>query len=223
MTRLIRIVMAAALCGCAASPAPQAAAPAPARIDSATFTTLWRQGQTWPQFRDAIDARPQMWARTQSLVAIPDAVVQRARNAGSWKLMIVADDDCSDSGNVIPYLARLSELAPNLELRIVPDELGRRVKETHRTPDGRGAIPTLVVLDAGFNDGGCWVERPAQLQYWFMTRGNELLDTDTDTYRREKQGWYDFDHGASTLDEVLSVVEAAATTRPRCGIPPHAY
>jgi hypothetical protein len=223
MTRLIRIVMAAALCGCAASPAPQAAAPAPARIDSATFTTLWRQGQTWPQFRDAIDARPQMWARTQSLVAIPDAVVQRARNAGSWKLMIVADDDCSDSGNVIPYLARLSELAPNLELRIVPDELGTRVKETHRTPDGRTAIPTLVVLDAGFNDRGCWVERPAQLQHWFMTRGSVLLDTDTDTYRREKQGWYDFDHGASTLDEVLSVVEAAGTSRPRCGITPHAF
>jgi len=50
-----------------------------------------------------------------------------------------------------------------------------------------------------------------------------LLDTDTDTYRREKQGWYDFDHGASTLDEVLSVVEAAGTSRPRCGIAPHAY
>lgn len=221
--RMKALVLVAGAAACAA-PQPQRQSPTPApAISDTAYAALWRQGQTWPRFRDEIDARPQMWARTQSLVVIPDAVVQRARNAGSWKLMIVADDDCSDSGNVIPYIARLAELAPNLELRIVPDELGTRVKETHRTPDGRPAIPTLVVLDAGFNDRGCWVERPAQLQHWFMTRGNVLLDTDADTYRREKQGWYDFDHGASTLDEVLGVVEAAGTRAPRCGITPHAY
>jgi hypothetical protein len=221
--RAMTLVLVAGAAACAAPrPGPQAAAPAPVIGDSA-YAALWRQGQTWPAFRDEIDARPQMWARTQSIVAIPDAAVQRARSLGSWKLMLVADDDCSDSGNVIPYLARLSELAPNLELRIVPEQIGQRVKEAHRTPDGRPAIPTLVLLDEAWRDRGCWVERPAQLQHWFVTRGNWLLDNDPDTYRREKQGWYDFDHGASTLDEVLRVVETARAGGRLCGIAPHAY
>ncbi len=221
--RRVTLVLLAGAAACAA-PQPPRSSPAPAAaIGDSAYAALWRQGQAWPQFRDEIDARPQMWARTQSFVVIPDAVVQRARALGPWKLMLVADDDCSDSGNVIPYLARLSELAPNLELRIVPEPIGQRVKETHPTPDGRPAIPTLVLLDEAWRDRGCWVERPAQLQHWFMTRGDSLLDHDPDTYRREKQGWYDFDHGESTIGEVLRVVETARAGGRLCGITPHAY
>jgi len=224
--RGIALVFVAGTAACGASaPSRQASAPSPApAISDSTYAARWRQGQSWPQFRDAIDARQQLWARTQSIVAIPDAVLQRARSLGSWKLLIVADDDCSDSGNVLPYLARLSELAPNLELRITPDdEQGQRLKEAHRAPDGRAAFPLLLLLDDGWHDRGCWVERPAQLQWWYMTRGQQLLDTDVDAYRREKQAFYDFDHGASTLDEVLGVIEAASHGSRICGIAPHAY
>lgn len=224
--RRIVLVLVAGVVACATPPSSrQTSAPAPApAISDSTYAALWRQGQTWPQFRDAIDARPQLWARTQSIVAIPDAVAQRARALGTWKLLIVADDDCSDSGNVLPYLARLSELAPNLEIRITPDdERGQRLKETHRAPDGRAAFPLLVLLDDGWRDRGCWVERPAQLQWWYMTRGHALMDSDPDTYRREKLGFYDFDHGESTLNEVLGMIEAARSGSRVCGITPHAY
>jgi hypothetical protein len=222
--RRIALVLVVGAAACAPSTSRQATAPAPAAaISDSTYAVLWRQGQTWPQFRDAIDARPQLWARVRSIVAIPDAVVQRAQALGTWKLMIVADDDCSDSGNSLPYIARLAELAPNLELRIVPDELGQHVKEAHRAPDGRAAFPLLVLLDDGWHDRGCWVERPAQLQWWYMTRGHLLMDSDVDSYRREKQGFYDFDHGESTLNEVLGMIEAARGGSRVCGITPHAY
>ena len=206
---------------CAASPVPTAAAASAAPAADTALARMWRQAQTWAAFEAAIDARVELWRRNIRLAAVPDALLARARGVGSWKLLVVADDDCSDSVNVLPYIAKLAELAPNLEIRIVPDGLGTSVKQAHRAPDGRPAIPTLVVLDAAFNDRGCWVERPAQLQHWFIQRGDSLLDHDTDTYRREKQGFYDFDRGLSTLEEVVGVIEAAAAGTPRCGIAPH--
>jgi hypothetical protein len=208
---------AAACAGPAAPPRPSPLAPRPS---SDTLAALWRRAQPFAQFTTLITHRVELWHRNQSIAEVPDALVTRARRLGSWKLLVTADDDCSDSANTLPYIAKLAELAPNLELRVLHDSLGYALKAGHRTPDGRTATPTLVVLDASFNDRGCWVERPAQLQYWYIHRGR---DVDNDTYRREKLGFYDFDHGASTLEEVVGVLEAAAAGTPRCGIEPRPW
>ena len=218
-------LLAAAMLAVAACTSPGAPArtshPAPRTPPSNdTLTALWRLGQPFAQFRTLITHRTELWRRNVEIAAVPDALVTRARRVGNWKLLVTADDDCSDSANVLPYIAKLAELAPNLELRVVHDSLGHALKAGHRTPDGRPATPTLVVLDDSFNDRGCWVERPAQLQYWYITRGH---DVDDDTYRREKLGFYDFDHGTTTLEEVVGVLEAAAAGTPRCGIAPRAW
>ena len=94
------------------------------------------------------------------------------------------------------------------------------MRETHRTPDGRAATPTPLLLDDRFQDRGCWVERPAQLQHWFVQRGDSLLEHDAYGFGVEKQGWYDRDHGASTLAEVLMVIESARAGTTTCGIAP---
>jgi hypothetical protein len=209
---------------CVSAPAPVSPSPLAPRPSSPndSLAAVWRLGRPFAQFAAAVDHRVELWRRVQGYATVPDALVTRARRVGPWKLLIVADDDCSDSANVIPYIAKLAELAPNLELRIVYDTLpgAQHVKDTHRSPDGRAAIPTLVVLNAAFEDRGCWVERPAQLQQWYVTRGH---DVDDDTYRREKLGFYDFDHGSTTLEEVVGVLEAAAAGTPSCGIAPRPW
>lgn len=211
---LAPLLLAATVSACAT--APRSPLPAPGMPDTA-YARLWAQGQAYPQWYAAVDDRVELWQRVTGIVQVPDALAQRARRVGSFKLLFMADDDCSDSANVLPYIARLIELAPNLELRLVDMETGRRIGEQHRTPDGRVATPTVVVLDPRFDDRGCWVERPARLQHWYVTRGDTV---NVPAYRREKQGFYDFDHGMSTLEELVSILEAAAAGTPRCGIPP---
>jgi len=231
MTPLAALAATVLVGACSAGTRPPGPAPlAPRTLSVAPDTrhltpdtalaTLWRLGQPFAQFRTLITHRTELWSRNVDIAAVPDALVTRARRVGNLKLLVTADDDCSDSANVLPYIAKLAELAPNLELRVVHDSVGYALKAGHRTPDGRTATPTLVVLDGDFNDRGCWVERPAQLQYWYITRGH---DVDNDTYRREKLGFYDFDHGTTTLEEVVGVLEAAAAGTPRCGIAPRAW
>ena len=104
----------------------------------------------------------------------------------------------------IPYLAKLAESAPDvLDLRIVDSSIGRPVMEEHKTPDGRAATPTVVVLDESGALIAAWVERPSALQKWYMERQDvlgrtELLD--------QKYKWYREDQGRSAIREVVELL-----------------
>ncbi len=115
--------------------------------------------------------------------------------------------------STLPYVAKLAEIAPNIELRIVDPERGREVMEAHRTPDGRAATPTFILLDDASTDRGCFVERPSELQTWWLA--NASMDSDERVNR--KMEWYDADLGAATLREIVEMIEAAAASAVRCG------
>jgi hypothetical protein len=179
-----------------------------------TLESLWSAGASWAEFLRKADARRAQWQRNWDRATVPADVLADARAIpGQWRLLIVAVDGCSDSVNTVPYLARLAELVPTIALRLVHSRGGRAVMEAHRTPDGRPATPTVVVLDAAGRDVGCWVERPAALQEMALAaRSAGTLDA----FQRNKQDWYDDDAGASTVREVVGVLAAAAAGVPRC-------
>ncbi len=206
--------------------APSHASPAPCDGDGrlaghaapdSTLGALYASGVDYATFLGAARARRDQWERHSAAAVVPADVLAAARALPpGFRLLVVAVDGCSDSVNTIPYLARLVAEVPTLAMRIVLPEAGRAVMEAHRTPDGRAATPTVVVLDAAENDVGCWVERPAALQAQAIeARGAGRIET----FSREKQGWYDADAGASTVREIVAVLAAAAAGTPRCGEP----
>ena len=183
---------------CLATAAPLAPPP-----DS--LAALYRAGRPYAEFFAGIRERREQWERTTRLAVVPDDLAARARAAGRWKLLLVTVDACSDSVNSVPYLAALVAAAPNLELRVVSRDAGRGVMEAHRTPDDRAATPTLVLLDSNLVERGSWIERPAELQTWFIATGHALP---MDQFRRDKQAWYDRDAGRSALREMVELLEA---------------
>lgn len=175
---------------------------------------LYERGQTFPAFHEAATRRRKLWDRNYARAAVDAAVVERAQAVGgTWHLLVVAVDGCSDSVSTIPYLARLAERVPGLELRIVDSDVGRAVMEARRTPDDRAATPTVVLLDAGFDDVGCFIERPAALRAHLA----ELEARGGTNALAAKMAWYDEDAGAATVDEVVGLMEAAAAGRRVCG------
>jgi hypothetical protein len=155
------------------------------------------------------DARRAAWVRNWEHAAVPDDALAAARALpGRWRLLVIAVDGCSDSVNTVPYLARLSALVPQLELRIVPPDAGRALMEAHRTPDGRTATPTVILLDSAGRVAGAFVERPAALQQLAVAA---RADGTLDRFLSGKQAWYDADAGASTVREVVALLAAAAS------------
>ncbi len=186
----------------------------PGTVASDSLATLYRSGITWQEFFAGAKARKEMWRDNFDRGAPDSAVVVRARAvAGSWRLLAVAEDWCGDSANTVPYLARLVDQVPGLELRIVDSKKGKWVMERHQTPDGRPATPTIVLLDPEGNERGCFVERPAQLRAWVAENKPKLSEDD---FQSAKMAWYRKDQGHQTVLEIVELLEMAAAGTPRC-------
>ncbi len=176
--------------------------------------SLYKRGITFERFLDQAVKRRQMWLDNYEHATVPDDLLQRARGIpGRWRLLVVAEDWCSDSASTIPYLARLVAAVDGLEMRIINSETGREVMEDHRTPDGRAATPTVVLLDGQFEEVGCFVERPSELQEWALEHRQDL---DDDEFLKQKSAWYDRDAGRQTMGEVVLLMERAAGSSSGC-------
>lgn len=168
---------------------------------------LYKQGKTYVEFRDTAKKRTRAWKEHYATAHVPDALRTRVRSVpGQWRLLVVAEDWCGDSANTIPYVARLVDVADNLDMRIVDSEAGRAIMEAHRTPDGRAATPTVILLTADFREAGCWVERPAKLQAWVLENERKLEEGEL---LARKYAWYDADKGQETLAEIVRMIESA--------------
>lgn len=216
LTTCLAVVLAA---GCAtATRADEPVARRGAGTDPAPPTpdveALWAEALTFNSFLDGVRARRDAWHGNYRDAVVDDELVERLRALpGRYRLLAVSLDGCTDSVVNIPGLARLVERVPGLELRIVDAGRGRALMERHRTPDGRTATPTIVLLDGQFDVVGCWVERPAALQNWYLENKGTLPIEDVYAGLIE---WYDADRGRTALREIAAMVEAAANGEDAC-------
>ena len=176
---------------------------APAAADAAA---LFREGATFQEFLDGAQSQRRLWEQNAARPDPPAQIVERFKRVGDGlSLLVVSEAACSDSVQTVPYVAKLAALA-SVALRIVPKARAMAVIDAHRTPDGRTATPTVLLL----RDGkviGAWVERPAVLQEWFLTH----RDLSSRERLERKTSWYEWDRGASTIAEVVALAEKAAT------------
>lgn len=176
-----------------------------------TLQAIYEGGVSFDAFLASASRRRDHWHRNAVLAADPDpAVIARLRAlGGTWRLLAVAPDGCSDSVNTIPWMAGVAAQLDNVELRVVTVEAGKGIMEAHRTPDGRAATPTVLLLDAEWQERGCFIERPRTLRL--------LLDSLPSNERFErKMAWYEEDAGGETVADLVAMLEAAARGEVRC-------
>lgn len=223
---------------------------AKAPLTPAALDRLHAGGQSWVDFQASIKKRADLWKKNTEVATVSDATVARLKAVpGSWRLLAVAIDQCSDSVNTIPFIAKLVEQVPSISMRIVNSTDGRAVMEAHRTPDGRAATPTVVLLNDKGAVAGCWIERPAKLRVMLdaekaiekaaaptsheghgehgAASGGEKKEASASAGggggeggMSKKMEWYEQDKGGETVAEVVAMIEAAAAGRQACPYPP---
>lgn len=178
----------------------------PSHADS--LDRLFERGRTYQAFLESAVARRETWLENTRAATLDSAVLARARAvSGEWRLLVVAEDWCGDSANTIPYVARLIDSLPSVALRIVNSTDGRWVMERYRTPDGRAATPTVVLLNPAGELVGCFIERPAGLRK-AIAEGGRAMAILTE--------WRKKDAGHSTVLEIVELLEAAGQGNGRC-------
>ena len=163
----------------------------------------FEKGLTFQQFLDKASDSQHPWQEIHSRARVPESVLQKARHLkGRWYLLVLSEGWCGDGANSIPYLARLVEALPAVEMRILSRDENPDLMDQHRTGEAR-AIPVVMILDEGFREVGWWGPRPAPLQELFLRDIKPLPEPER--YPRLR-AWYARDRGRTTLEEVLSLI-----------------
>jgi hypothetical protein len=206
MITTLAFALGAAVCSAPEVPSHELPVTSHAAVADSTYKALYESGESFADFVAKATSRKEQWEGNYALKVAPDALVTRATAAGSgWKLLVVTIPSCGDSVNSVPYFASFLDKVPSVEMRLISPTAGKAVQEAHRTPDGRAATPTVILLDAEFNERGCWVERSVP-----------LLDAMKEPGFSSRQEWYDKDRGASSLEEIVQMIEAAHAGSVKC-------
>ena len=173
------------------------------------YAALWDKAAPFHVFLESVKARQDQWKPRFANAAIDAATLTEARALpGRRRILAVANDRCSDSAWALPYIAKLAAAVPEkLELRVITPAEGNRIQAAHPTPDGRLATPTVVILDDSNRYIGAWVERPAELQAWYIENKPKVT---TDELYDHVSRWYADDAGRSTVREVMAILGRAA-------------
>jgi hypothetical protein len=165
------------------------------------FTTLWDNAHTFDAFVAASTEHRGLWEGIHQLARIPDWAPAAVPVGTRRKLLVIAEAWCGDASNTIPILAKLAELTPGLEMRIVRRDQHPELMDRYLT-NGSRSIPIVIVLDDELREVGHWGPRPTVLQSWVMA--NRLTTPKSELYPQVRK-WYARDHGETTLREVLEV------------------
>jgi hypothetical protein len=183
-------------------------------------SVVWAESQAWAPGEAGL-LRDDWTYAAAAADSLSPALIERVEAAvagveGGLRVLAIAQDGCIDSAHSIPYLAAVAAAVPGLDLRVVHPRVGGALMEAHPTPDGRSATPTVLLLDQLGEVRGCWIERPAAVQYWYMENPEDLGRIEKFAAKTE---WYEADRGAHALAEFAHIVEMAAAGSPVCGLP----
>ncbi len=176
-------------------------------MDEAAAPTLAERFAQGSSFEGLL-ARPKensvLWNALYGRAAISPEIAGRLRNLrGRWHLLVLNEDWCGDSVNILPYVARLADAHPGIELRILGRDDNPDLMNAHLTGSSK-SIPVVIVYDEQFREIGWWGPRPRELQKWVLTEGLALPKPDR--YRHIRT-WYARDHGATIVSEILAIIE----------------
>lgn len=164
------------------------------------FKKLWDKAVTFKAFVAACKSEHcGLWQGIYDLARVPEWALAAVPPGVERKLLVIAEDWCGDASNTVPIIARLAELAPGLELRVIERDANPEVMDQYLT-NGSRSIPIVIALDESFEEVGHWGPRPTGLQAWVMA--NRDTTAKTELYPKVRQ-WYARDHGESTIREVL--------------------
>jgi hypothetical protein len=163
------------------------------------YTAIYDRGVPFAQFLGAVKELEDEWQGNFAGATFDEATLARARALkAQWRILVVAEDWCHDSVNTVPYLAKLvAEFPETLSMRVVRKRIGQPVLTAHRTADGRGATPTIVILDAEGGVKGVIVERPAALLEYSKEHSSQ----------EDRRRWYAEDQGRHAVAELLDLIE----------------
>ena len=189
----------------------------------------FRTGDTWEGYLEKMGDYQAISRRLYAGASIPtelrDQFVELVeKHGGELSISAMTEEWCGDSAVTLPFVARLAEAVPGIELRILFGKDQPELKAAYEG-DGYESIPMLSFFDASWNEIGRWMERPKpaneKVGAWVAARPRigEIYGKDDPESQRElkeifaglvseMEGWYRDEYWKDTLSEIREVLSA---------------
>jgi hypothetical protein len=113
--------------------------------------------------------------------------------------------------NIVPIVAKLCEAVSNMDMRILARDENLDIMDEHLTNGRSRSIPIVILLNQKYQECGWWGPRPSPLQKWVMEEGMKLPK---DERYHEVRTFYARDHGLTTMNEIVGMLEERCVIRP---------
>ena len=130
---------------------------------------------------------------------------------GQWHLLVLSEDWCGDSINIVPIIAKLTESVSNMDMRILARDQNLDIMDAHLTNGRSRSIPIVILLNDKFQECGWWGPRPRALQQWVVDSGMQLPK---DVRYKEIRTFYARDRGLTTMREITDMLEECCVKGP---------
>lgn len=171
------------------------------------FRTYWDNGFTWERYLNGeVEKLEPLWRGVYARAVVPEWALERGAEVGEWRMLVITEDWCGDASNTVPVMARLAEVLPNIQVRLVKRDENPELMDAFLTSGSR-SIPMAIVLRPDWTVAGAWGPRPGELQAFVLAEKKAALRPVDEIYRDVRR-WYARDRGESTLRALLDIMAA---------------
>ena len=163
------------------------------------------EGETFDEFMARPIKNQALWVGITHHVVIPIELSARVEALGGhWHLLVLSEDWCGDSVNIVPILAKLTQSVTNMDMRLLGRDENLDIMDTHLTGGKSRSIPIVILLNSKYQECGWWGPRPSPLQKWVVEQG--MLLPKEERYK-EVRKFYARDRGLTTMHEIVGMLE----------------
>ncbi len=167
-------------------------------------------GTTGPEQTDAYkeytvlnDQRMKRWDKTFKIADEKVAKINRFKQKIAW--LVITESWCGDAAPTLPVMNKITQLNPNIELKIVMRNQYPELMDLFLT-DGKMSIPKLIMIDQNTGEIlGSWGPLPGKamiLASEYKKQYGEL----TAEFKEDLQVWFNADKGQHTLLDLLQLL-----------------
>ena len=145
-------------------------------------------------------SRMSRWQKTLELNQELVEEIKKISRPQKW--IVITEHWCGDAAPVVPFLARLAEQNPLIQLDMQLRDQEPFLINSYLT-NGSKSIPKLIVQDNEGNDLFTWGPRSAAATQFISDLKSS--GADSDTIKTELQNWYNKDKGVEFQKELLQL------------------
>lgn len=137
--------------------------------------------------------------RILKTISVPPTLLAEFDQSVQYHWLVLAEPWCGDCANVLPLIAKLAALSPNINLRIVYRDEQPEIMGQFLT-NGARSVPKWICFNRDGDFLGTWGPRPNVLQYLVRELKQDPAIS-SEQFKQCIQRWYLNDAGQTFFEE----------------------